>query len=230
MLIIPLILAIAVFGVSKWALGRYETKMALGRRALAPEDITGGQMAEEFLNANGAEDVQIVTHNGVITDYFDPVRRRLYLSSEIRDGKNLAAWATALHEAAHALQRGEDKSALMWRRTCIRLTRYIPMLAVFGGGAMVFFLKMPFRNVLLIFLAVCVLIMLLNVGTVAIEHNANARLRRWLEERLSSSPAALERMEILMSALATRELGDLVQSPRYFFFSALPGTSGPRPS
>jgi len=229
MLVIPILLALAVIGVSRWARGRYESKMALGRRAHAPEDLTGAQIAEEFLNANGAGDVQIVAHEGVISNYFDPVRRRLFLNREVREGRTLAAWAQALHEAAHALQVGEDKGALLWRRTCIRLTRYIPMLALFGTAAATFFLKIPFRNTLIAFVGICVLIMLLNLGTLAIEHNANARLRRWLEERLSSSPTALERIEILIAAAALREVGDLIQSPRYFFFTALPGTSGPRP-
>ncbi len=230
MLFLPILLVIAVFGVSKWALGRYEGKMALGRRAHAPEDVTGGQIAEEFLRANGVEDVQIVTHNGVITDYFDPSRRRLFLSSDTRDGKTLAAWSLALHEAAHALQSGEQKDALIWRRSCIRLTRYIPVFAGIGAVALTLFLKMPFRTTLMIFAGACVLVMLMNLGSIAVEMNANARLRRWLEERLASSPVALERLEILLSAIATRELGDLVQSPRFFFFTALPGTSKTRPS
>lgn len=229
MLVIPILLALAVIGVSRWARGRYESKMALGRRAHAPEDLTGAQIAEEFLHANGASDVQIVAHEGVITNYFDPARRRLFLSRDIREGRTLEAWAQALHEAAHALQVGEDKDALLWRRTCIRLTRYVPMFALFGTAAATFFLKIPFRTTFIAFVGICVLIMLLNLGTLAIEHNANARLRRWLEERLSSSPTALERIEILIAAAALREVGDLIQAPRYFFFTALPGTSGPRP-
>jgi hypothetical protein len=92
-----------------------------------------------------------------------------------------------------------------------------------------FFMKIPFRNSMMIFIAICVLIMLMNLGTLAVEHNANALLRRWLVERLSSSPVAQERIEVLLAAIATRELGDVVQSPRYFFLSALPGTSSARP-
>jgi hypothetical protein len=73
------------------------------------------------------------------------MRRRLFLSRDIREGSTLAAWALALHEAAHALQTGEDRDALLWRRTCVRLTRYIPVLALFGVVAMMFFMKLPFR-------------------------------------------------------------------------------------
>jgi Zn-dependent membrane protease YugP len=229
MLILPLILIIATVMASKWAQGRYAERMAMGHKAQAPENLTAEQIAQEFLHAHGVTDVQTVKHNGIVTNYYDPGRRRLYLHGDILSGKTLSCWALALHEAAHALQKGEDGDSFQWRRTCIRLTRYVPMLAVFGTAALMFFMKIPFRNSMMIFIAICVLIMLMNLGTLAVEHNANARLRRWLEERLSSSPVAQERIEVLLAAIATRELGDLVQSPRYFFLSALPGTSSARP-
>jgi hypothetical protein len=40
----------------------------------------------------------------------------------------------------------------------------------------------------------------------------------------------LEKLESIIGPVCTRELGDLVQSPRYFFFSALPGSGKSRPS
>jgi hypothetical protein len=110
-------------------------------------------------------DVQTVKHNGIVTNYYDPGRRRLYLHGDILSGKTLSCWALALHEAAHALQKGEDGDSFQWRRTCIRLTRYVPMLAVFGTAALMFFMKIPFRNSMMIFIAICVLIMLMNLGT-----------------------------------------------------------------
>jgi gamma-glutamyl phosphate reductase len=48
-------------------------------------------IAAEFLAANEASDVQIVRHNSVVSDYFDPARRRLFLRAENYDGKDLAA-------------------------------------------------------------------------------------------------------------------------------------------
>ena len=229
MLVLPLLLVVAAIVVSKWALGRYQSKAALGRQAQAPENRTGEQMALEFLEAHGVLDVQVVAHNGVVTNYYDPTRRRLFLSDDVRQGASLYAWAMAMHEAAHALQTGDDKDALMWRRTCIRLLRYTPTLAGFVALAAMFFLKIPARNVLFGFAGACALVMLLNLGTVALEYNANTRLRNWLEGRLGRHPTALDRIDMLLSAIATRELGDLVLSPRYFFFTALPGTSSSRP-
>ena len=228
------ILVIAVFvlgfGASQWAAAKYQVAMQQGAREAAPEDRTAAQMVNEFLLAQGVEDVKLVPHNGVVSDYFDPSRRCLYLRRETLEGRNLAAWAVALHEAAHATQTGEDKEALKWRHTCISLCRYLPTALFILMIVALVLLKMRFRFLLLGFAGACGGSLLLNMGTLAIEHNANQRVRMWLEERLKRWPSALDKLDAILSAVATRELGDLVSSPRYFFLSALPGTGKKRPS
>jgi hypothetical protein len=54
-------------------------------------------------------------------------------------------------------------------------------------------------------------------------------LRLFLEDKLGSHTEAHEQIGRLLSAMALREVGDLIRSPRYFFFSALPGSSKVRP-
>ena len=228
------IIVIAVFllgfGASQWAAAKYLDAMRKGSREAAPEDRTAAQMVNEFLLSQGVEDVKLVPHNGVVSDYFEPRRRCLYLRRETLEGKNLAAWAVALHEAAHATQTGEDKEALKWRHACIGLCRYLPTALFILMIVALVLLKMRFRFLLLGFAGVCGGSLLLNMGSLAIEHNANQRVRLWLEERLKRWPLVLARMDVILAAVATRELGDLVSSPRYFFLSALPGTSKKRPS
>lgn len=229
MLVIFIIVLVLGFGVTRYALSRFEQHMALGRRAQAPEKKTGADIAAEFLAAHEAQDVVIVRHNAVVSDYFDPKRRRLFLRSETYDGYDLAAWAMALHEAAHALQQGEEKGALEWRQTCISLSRYLPVAAAGIALGIVFLMKRPARFGLVVFAAACVVALLLNIGTLAIEFNANKRVLRWLEDRLDHAPGAIDKLQQILGSVATREVGDLLNSPRYFFLSALPGTSRARP-
>ena len=228
--IILIVAFVLSFGAARYAIGRFEGAMQRGRRWHVPEDKTGADIAAEFLAANEAGDVQIVRHNAVVSDYFDPGRRRLFLRAETHDGKDLASWALALHEAAHALQNGDDLNSLKWRRTCISLTRYAPV----GAGLMLFVVfllrRLPGKMAVLAFLGVCGAVLLMNMGSLAIEFNANARVLKWLEERLSRYPGAIEKLQQLLGPIATRELGDLFNSPRYFFLSALPGTGGSRPT
>ena len=141
----------------------------------------------------------------------------------------MAAWAVALHEAAHALQQGEEKGALEWRQTCISLSRYLPVAAAGIALGIVFLMKRPARFGMVVFASACVVALLLNIGTLAIEFNANKRVLRWLEDRLDHAPGAIDKLQQILSSVATREVGDLLNAPRYFFLSALPGTSRARP-
>jgi uncharacterized protein len=228
-----IILILLVIGVSRYAAQRYEQSLFEGRNMAAPGGLTGAQIAAEFLKANGAGDVEIVAHEAMVSDYFDPSRRRLFLRKSTREGKDLGAWAVALHEAAHALQCTSDEDsdidALKWRQSVIRMTRYLPMTAALISGGAMLMRRMTGRVALMLFFGVCALVLLLNLGTVAIEYNANKRLRLWLEERLASRPEALERLEPILAAVATREVGDMLRSASYFFFSALPGSGKLRP-
>lgn len=223
-----LILALCA-GVSQWAAGRYRQVLDQGGRERAPTAHTGGEIARLFLDSEDLQDVAIVEHNGLVSDCYDPRRRRLFLRRETLQGTTLAAWAVALHEAAHAAQTGEAQAQLLWRQQVIRMTRYGPMFALLIAGGLVVLLKFNTRFALAAVLGLCVIFLLLNLGTLAVEYNANARLRRFLERHCQRHGEALDRLTAHLGRVATREVGDLLQSPRYFLFSALPGSGRIRP-
>lgn len=224
-----IVLFLLAFGASRWCLRRFEEAVLRGQREKSPLPMTGEEIAMEFLLSEEISDVQVVEHNAMVTDYFDPSRRRLFLRSEFKNGRHLAAWAVALHEAAHATQTGDALGDLRWRRSCIHLTRYLPTLSGIIAVALMLLKVLLPRYAILGVAAVCALTLLLNFGSVAVERNANLRLRRFLDRRLADHPEAREQLDAILSATAYREAGDLLRSPRYFFFSALPGSSKLRP-
>lgn len=228
--IVLLVLAALAFGISQWAAGKYAAMMAKGSRVTSPTAYTGAEIALKFLESEGVMDVQVVEHNGVVTDYFDPVRRRLFLHCSTAQGTTLSTWATALHEAAHALQTGaEGLGELKWRQSVIRMCRYIPVAAlVVIVGLMIGRVLVP-RVAILAFAGVFGLLAFLNLGTVMIEFAANRRLRAFLENHLERHPQAHQRLNELLFCMAIREVGDVLRSPRYFFLSALPGAGKSRP-
>lgn len=229
MLVVPILLLVVCLGVCRWASGRFEDMWANGSKERVPTAHTGAEMARLFLNFEGVSDVEIVVHNGVVTNYFDPSRRRLFLNRDVAEGTTLAAWTVALHEAGHAAHEGEALSEFKWRQSVIKLNRYAPMLgALLAVGGMIL-LKFPPRFAMMALLAMCLAILLLNLGTMAIEFKANAGVRRFLEKHLAKWSAAQEKMQGYLHRAATREVGDLVKSPRYFLFSAMPGTGSSRP-
>ena len=136
----------------------------------------------------------------------------------------------ALHEAAHALQTGDALAELKWRRSCIKMTRYVPTLTGLLAITLMFLKVLPnVRVALVAAIASWAIVLLLNIGTLAVERNANLRLRRYLNELLRAHPSAQDQLDFILSATGIREVGDLIRSPRYFFFSALPGTTKVRP-
>jgi uncharacterized protein len=229
LIIIIAVIAISFF-VSRAAGQRFKTAMARAQNTKAPFAHSGAEIAQKFLASEDIHDVEIVRHQGIVTDYFDPQRRRLFLSRRTEESTSLAAWAIALHEAAHATQTDATLGDLKWRQNCIRLSRYLPTLMFILLGVAALFKVLHPRIALLIFGGVWAILFLLNLGSLAIEWNANLRLRRFLDRHLADYPDAREQLDRLLATVATRELGDQVDSPRFFFLSALPGSSKLRPS
>jgi Zn-dependent membrane protease YugP len=229
MLAIFIVILLLCFGVCQWAAGRYAQVTEEGMKERAPTAHTGAEMVKLFLAYEGVADVEIIEHEGMASDYFDPRRRRLFLQPRVARGTSMGAWAIALHEAAHALQTEEALGDLKWRQTVIRLNRYGPVFGLLGVVGMIF-LRFPPRFAVAGLVAICVMLLLLNIGTLAVEYNANARVRQFLEKHLQRFPDAQDRLLSHLSRVALKEVGDLLRSPRYFFLSALPGSGKIRPA
>lgn len=229
MLAIPILLFLLCLGICRWASGRFAEMWQQGSRERVPTAHTGAEMARLFLNFEGVNDVEILPHEGVVTNYYDPARKRLFFSREVFEGTTMAAWTLALHEAGHAAQEGEALDELKWRQSVIKLNRYVPTLAaVLAVGGMVL-LRFPARLAIIGLLALCLAILLLNLGTLSVEMRANAGLRKFLAKHLAKWPSAQEKLEGYLHRAATREVGDLLNSPRYFLFTAMPGSGTSRP-
>ncbi|MEN3940902.1 zinc metallopeptidase [Prosthecobacter sp. SYSU 5D2] len=228
MLAIFIIIILLGFGVCQWAAGRFAQVTGPGMKERAPTAHTAEEVVKLFLAFEGVTDVEIVEHDGMASNYFDPRRRRLFLDPKVSQGSSMGAWAIALHEAAHATQTEGALGDLKWRQNVIRLNRYGPIFGLLGVGGMLF-MRFPPRFAIAAFIAICVILLLLNLGTLAVEHNANARLRRFLENHLERYPDAHERLSGYLSRVALKEVGDILRSPRFFLFSALPGSGKIRP-
>lgn len=229
MFAIFIIVLLLCFGVCQWASGRYAVVTHEGFKERAPTPHTAAEMVMLFLAYEGVSDVQVIEHRGPASDYFDPRRRRLFLRPEVARSTSLGAWAIALHEAGHALQTGEALPELKWRQTVITMNRYGPMFGVLGLVGLIF-VKIPPRFAIAALLGLCIIFLLLNLGTLAVEYNANARVRRFLEKHLARHSDAHDRLNAYLARVAMKEVGDLLSSPRYFLLSGLPGSGKIRPS
>ena len=66
--------------------------------------IHGSEAALAVMQSAGITDVEIVEVEGHLTDHYDPINKRLALSSDNFHGTSLAALGVSAHEAGHAIQ------------------------------------------------------------------------------------------------------------------------------
>lgn len=229
MVFIFVIALILTLGIANFGRGRFDNAMNAGARLKSPGGQTAAEVAREFLDDGDASDVQIVAHNALVTDYFDPKRRTLFLHPDVMNSPTAAAWAIALHEAAHAMQSKTMRAALDMRQSNIKLTRYVPMLSAIMFAVLGFLRRPPFAIGWRIVAAIWFVVMLLNVLSLPIEFNASQRALAFLERKLQKNPEMLDQFKKLLDGVAWRDTAAFLRSPIYCFFGALPVGGSLRP-
>src|SRR5258708_38080189 len=71
------------------------------------------------MESAGIHDVEIVEVEGQLSDHFDPVHKRLALSSANYRGSSLAALGVSAHEAGHAIQQKVGYSLMSFRQVLV---------------------------------------------------------------------------------------------------------------
>jgi Zn-dependent membrane protease YugP len=221
-LTLAIILLVIAIGISRFALQRYEQGVTLGAKQTAPGAQTAAEVARQFLDENDASDVKIVEHNAMVSDYFDQGRRVLFLNKSVMQGTDVASWSIALHEAAHATQKGEEGKALGWRMGNIRLARYAPALIGIVALVFVFLKRLQTRPALFACGIAFFLIVMLNAMSMAVEYNASQRVVAWLERKLRRNSDMLDLFRQILPRVAWRDTGALIRSPMYLLFGMLP--------
>ena len=126
---VPLVLGLyAQMRVSS-AFGRY-------KKVAATSGVTGAQAAREILNAAQIHDVEVREINDMLGDHYDPVKKRLCLSSDVYRTPSVAALGIAAHEAGHAIQHARAYAPLKWRMAIVPVTQFasqILPLVIIGG-------------------------------------------------------------------------------------------------
>jgi uncharacterized protein len=167
---IPLILGLyAQIKVSS----AYQKNSQIGSRGR----ITGREAAEAVMSSAGINDVEIVEVEGMLTDHYDPVNKRLALSAHNYRGDSLAALGVAAHEAGHAIQHKEGYAMMKVRQTIAPTVQFAAPVAyfIFGWG---FFLGGAFIHAILPFaIAAMIVMVLFQLVTLPVEFDASRRAK-----------------------------------------------------
>lgn len=172
-----LLFIIVPFLLSLWA--QYYVSSTYGKYARVPSQgrITGAEAADAVMRKAGVNDIDIVEIQGHLTDHYDPIHKRLALSSENYRGTSLAALGVAAHEAGHAIQHKVGYKALKLRMALIPATSFASQLLPFimiGG----FFFGM--LGLIKLGVLVYLILTVFQLVTLPVEFDASRRARQEL--------------------------------------------------
>ncbi|MGC4074438.1 MAG: zinc metallopeptidase [Nibricoccus sp.] len=130
------VLLLLSFGFAFYA--QTKVSSAYGKNVRIPSrgGITGREAAEAVMARAGVTGVSIEETSGHLTDHYDPMHKRLVLSSENYRGTSLAALGVAAHEAGHAIQHKVGYSMLKTRMALVPITQITSQILpfiMFGG-------------------------------------------------------------------------------------------------
>lgn len=143
------------------------------RRMQTIHQMRGCDVAKLILERNGVYDVTIVpSKGGTLSDYYDPTRKIVNLSSDIYYNSSIASVSVAAHEVGHALQHVEGYGFIALRNKLLPATQIASQL----GWVSIFIGLISNIDFLLMFgIFALILIMLFQLVTLPIEFNASSR-------------------------------------------------------
>lgn len=229
MTIAPILLFAGTLLLSLWATWRVKAQYAKFSKVRASSGITGAEAAARILDRAGIFDVEIVEHDEMLGDHYDPIHKRLVLSTDNFRGTSCAALGVAAHEAGHAIQHKIAYAPLQWRMAAVGLTNFasqivmwLPLLGIFTG------LIQPMTGALFMAIAWGV-IMVFNLITLPVEFDASRRAKTVLAGmgfvREGQEADAVRRV---LDAAAWTYVAAFITSLLYFLWHLLPLLMGRR--
>ena len=99
-----IVLLLAGFIITMWAQSKVKSTFARFSKIRSRKGLTGAQVARQMMIDNGINDVQLEETKGLLSDHYDPIKKKLRLSKEIYHSTSVAALGVAAHEVGHAIQ------------------------------------------------------------------------------------------------------------------------------
>lgn len=142
--------------------------------------ITGREAAQAVMQHAGIADVEITETEGHLTDHYDPMHKRLVLSSENYRGTSLAALGVAAHEAGHAIQHKQGYAMLKARMALVPATQVVSRVLPFIILASFFFVRGLTGLVLDVAIVCYAVLTLFQFITLPVEFDASRRAKAQL--------------------------------------------------
>ena len=142
-------------------------------------NLTGKEVAERILEANGLDDIDVVEVSGELTDNFNNSKRRISLSTDIYRGRSIASSSVAAHECGHAVQYKTGYVPIKIRNM---LVPFVNIGNTLGYIVIVISLLASISKLFLIGLILVSISLLFEIVTLPCEFDASRRANKMLLE------------------------------------------------
>jgi uncharacterized protein len=197
----------------------------------ASSGATGAEVAAAILDRAGIHDVEILAHDEMLGDHYDPINKRLVLSTQNFHGNSVAALGVAAHECGHAIQHKIAYAPLHLRMAAVGATNFasqivmwLPLIGMFTG------IIRPYTGALIMACAWGV-IMLFNLVTLPVEFDASNRAKQILAGMgYIGTPEEISGVKKTLDAAGWTYVAAFITSLLYFLWHLLPLVFGGRSS
>jgi len=226
-----MILLLFLFTMAIALLAQWQVRRMYHRYSQVPASsgFTGAQVAHQILRGGGIHNVEIAEHNEMLGDHYDPIHRRLVLSSQNYHGTSLAALGVAAHEAGHALQHKAAYAPLHLRMAAVGVTNFASQIVTFLPliGMVTGYLSTV--TGLTIMAVAWGVIMVFNLVTLPVEFDASRRAKAMLTDLgFISGHVEYAGVAKVLNAAAMTYVAAFVTSLLYLLWYLLPLLTGGR--
>lgn len=194
----------------------------------ASSGVTGAEVAAAILDRAGIRDVEIVAHDAMLGDHYDPLNKRLVLSQDNFHGRSVAALGVAAHECGHAIQHATAYAPLHLRMSAVGITTFASSIAYMPLILAGIGLLHPYVAMWITAAAMGV-IMLFNLVTLPVEFDASARAKLVLADMgFIGRPEEMAGVRQTLDAAGWTYVAAFVTSLAYFLWHLLPLLTGGR--
>lgn len=227
-MLLSILLFLGTMAISLWATARVKSVYHRYSQIPAASGATGAEVAAAILDRAGIHDVEIVSHDEMLGDHYDPMHKRLVLSDLNYHGNSLAALGVAAHECGHAIQHKIAYAPLGWRMTAIGAVNFVnPMVGFLPLLGMIGFL--PWRSVMFFMAIGMGVIMLFNLITLPVEFDASRRAKEILAGMgFIGTPEEIAGVRKTLDAAGWTYIAAFLTSLGYFLYYLLPLLLGGR--
>ena len=105
-----------IFLFSLYASWRVKSRYKEFSRYGLSSGMSGADIARQILRSNNIGDVSVEETGGWLSDHYSPTEKVLRLSSDVYNGRSLAAAGIAAHEVGHAIQHSTGYAVMnVWQ-------------------------------------------------------------------------------------------------------------------